>query len=191
MLFMCQHHTPDVVWREDYLHQPNDALGIAEVIGIADDLGRIEDAYRVMLGDRVRRTDDRVAITAGNALITFLSPTAFAERFGVLGGRSATRDPPCGLTFSGAYVRRDRAGAAAERCAVGARLRAKLAGSARRGLRHAVRVRALANRKAAQLAWASSLPNAASSSLCTRTRSILAAPESGISSTSRMRRGWA
>ena len=53
MLFMCQHHTPDVVWREDYLHQPNDALGIAEVIGIADDLGRIEDAYRVMLGDRV------------------------------------------------------------------------------------------------------------------------------------------
>ncbi|MGH6916841.1 MAG: VOC family protein, partial [Geminicoccaceae bacterium] len=85
MLFVCQHHTPDVVWRADYLHQPNDALGLAEVIGIADDLGPIEQAYRVIFGDRVRRTDDRVGIAAGNALITFLSPDAFARRFGALG----------------------------------------------------------------------------------------------------------
>jgi catechol 2,3-dioxygenase-like lactoylglutathione lyase family enzyme len=85
MLFVCQHHTPDLVWREDYLHQPNDALGLAEVIGVADDLGPIEEAYRTIFGDRVRRSDDRVAISAGNALITFLSPDAFARRFGALG----------------------------------------------------------------------------------------------------------
>jgi catechol 2,3-dioxygenase-like lactoylglutathione lyase family enzyme len=85
MLFVCQHHTPDVVWREDYLNQPNDALGVAEVIGIADDLGSIEQAYGVIFGDRVRRTDDRVAISAGDALVTFLSPDAFARRFGALG----------------------------------------------------------------------------------------------------------
>ena len=64
MLFVCQHHTPDVVWRSDYLNQPNDALGLAEVIGVAD---------------------DRVGIAAGDASITFLAPDAFEWRFGALG----------------------------------------------------------------------------------------------------------
>ena len=64
-LFVCQHHTPDIVWREDYLEQPNGATGLAEVIGIADDLAAIEDAYGVIFGERVRGTDDRVTIAAG------------------------------------------------------------------------------------------------------------------------------
>jgi catechol 2,3-dioxygenase-like lactoylglutathione lyase family enzyme len=85
MLFVCQHHTPDVVWREGYLNHPNDALGLAEVIGVADDLAGIEQAYRTIFGDRVRRTDDRVGIAAGDASITFLAPDAFDRRFGVLG----------------------------------------------------------------------------------------------------------
>jgi catechol 2,3-dioxygenase-like lactoylglutathione lyase family enzyme len=84
-LFVCQHHTPDIVWREDYLEQPNGATGIAEVIGIADDLAAIEDAYGVIFGERVRRMTDRVTIAAGDAKITFLSPSAFVERFGALG----------------------------------------------------------------------------------------------------------
>jgi catechol 2,3-dioxygenase-like lactoylglutathione lyase family enzyme len=84
-LFVCQHHTPEVVWREDYLKQPNGASGLAEVIGVADDLSAVEDAYRVIFGERVRRTESRVTVTAGDALITFLSPPAFAERFGAPG----------------------------------------------------------------------------------------------------------
>jgi hypothetical protein len=93
MLFVCQHHTPDVVWREDYLNQPNDALGLAEVIGIADDLGRIEQVYHVIFGDRVRRADDRATISAGDAPITFLSPVRFAERFGAPGEAVANPRP--------------------------------------------------------------------------------------------------
>ena len=84
-LFVCQHHTPDIVWREDYLEQPNGATGLAEVIGIADDLLAIEDAYGAIFGGRVRRADDRVTIAAGDAQITFLSPGAFAERFDAAG----------------------------------------------------------------------------------------------------------
>lgn len=93
MLFVCQHHTPDLVWREDYLHQPNDALGLLEVIGIADDLAAVADAYRVIFGDRVERGDDRVAIAAGDATLTFLSPAAFAERFGALGEKVSDPKP--------------------------------------------------------------------------------------------------
>jgi catechol 2,3-dioxygenase-like lactoylglutathione lyase family enzyme len=84
-LFVCQHHTPGIVWREDYLEQPNGATGLAEVIGIADDLAAIEDAYGVIFGERVQETDDRVTIAAGEARITFLSPNAFVERFGAVG----------------------------------------------------------------------------------------------------------
>jgi hypothetical protein len=84
-LFVCQHHTPDIVWREDYLAQPNGATGLAEVIGIADDLMAIEDAYGVIFGERCRRTADRVTIAAGGAPITFLAPGAFVERFGAAG----------------------------------------------------------------------------------------------------------
>jgi catechol 2,3-dioxygenase-like lactoylglutathione lyase family enzyme len=84
-LFVCQHHTPEIVWREDYLEQPNGATGLAEVVGIADDLMAIEDAYGAVFGERVRRTADRVTIAAGGAPITFLSPGAFVERFGAVG----------------------------------------------------------------------------------------------------------
>ena len=84
-LFVCQHHTPEIVWREDYLEQPNGATGLAEVIGIADDLMAIEDAYGAILGERVRSGADRVTIAAGDARVTFLSPGAFVERFGAAG----------------------------------------------------------------------------------------------------------
>jgi catechol 2,3-dioxygenase-like lactoylglutathione lyase family enzyme len=84
-LFVCQHHTPGIVWREDYLEQPNGATGLAEVVGIADDLAAIEDAYGAIFGERCRRTADRVAIAAGDARITFLSPGAFVGRFGAAG----------------------------------------------------------------------------------------------------------
>jgi hypothetical protein len=84
-LLVCQHHTPDIVWREDYLEQANGATGVTEVIGIADDLAAVEDAYGVIFGERVRRTADRVTIAASDAAITFLSPRAFVARFGALG----------------------------------------------------------------------------------------------------------
>jgi catechol 2,3-dioxygenase-like lactoylglutathione lyase family enzyme len=84
-LFVCQHHTPDIVWREDYLEQPNGAIGLTEVIGIADDLAAIEDVYGMIFGERCRGMTDRVTIAAGDATITFLSPSAFIARFGALG----------------------------------------------------------------------------------------------------------
>lgn len=85
-LFVCQHHTPEVVWREDYLEHPNGALGIAEVIGIADDLDAVARSYGAIFGERLQPAADTVTVLAGSATITFLSPAAFAERFGGIGG---------------------------------------------------------------------------------------------------------
>jgi Glyoxalase-like domain len=80
-LFVCQHRTPEVTWRVDHLKQDNGACGIAEVIGIADDLRSVRDAYGRIFGDRLRVHEDGIAIDAGSARITFLPPAAFAARF--------------------------------------------------------------------------------------------------------------
>ena len=82
-MFVCQHHTPDVVWRSDYLEQPNGVTGLQEVIGITKDMGALEAAYQRLFGaGRVMRTRDGISIAAGEAWISYLEPLAFAARFG-------------------------------------------------------------------------------------------------------------
>ena len=58
-LFVCQHRTPEVTWRVDHLEQENGACGIAEVIGIADDLRGVKDAYGRIFGDRLQAHERR------------------------------------------------------------------------------------------------------------------------------------
>ena len=82
-VLVCQHHTPEMVWREGYLDHDNGVTGLAEVVGVAGDLNAVEDAYRPILGTgRTHRESERVRLDAGSAGITFLAPLAFAARFG-------------------------------------------------------------------------------------------------------------
>jgi catechol 2,3-dioxygenase-like lactoylglutathione lyase family enzyme len=82
-MFVCQHHTPEVVWREGYLDHGNGIEGLAEVIGIAADLPALARAYAPIFGEaRVHLESDRVRLDAGGAGITFLAPLTFASRFG-------------------------------------------------------------------------------------------------------------
>jgi hypothetical protein len=84
-LFVCQHRTPEVTWRADYIDQPNGAHGIAEVAGMAEDLARLSDAYGRIFPESLRYDGQRVVIDAGGAQITFCRPAAFAERFAPFG----------------------------------------------------------------------------------------------------------
>jgi hypothetical protein len=92
-LFVCQHRTPEVTWRADYLEQPSGACGVAEVIGIAEDPSIIEDAYRPIFGDRLTCGKHGVAIAAGRAQITFLPPAGFAARFAPFGDAIGAASP--------------------------------------------------------------------------------------------------
>jgi hypothetical protein len=83
-LFVCQHRTPEVTWRPDYLEHPNGACGVAEVVGLANDQASIEKAYRPIFGDRIGRDAHGLAVSAGRARMTFLPPAAFATRFAPL-----------------------------------------------------------------------------------------------------------
>jgi hypothetical protein len=83
-LFVCQHHTPEVVWRADHLDHPNGALGVREVVGAAADLAQVAAAYGVIFGERLERREDEVGIAAGSASLRFLAPAALKRRYGAL-----------------------------------------------------------------------------------------------------------
>jgi hypothetical protein len=83
-LFVCQHHTPELVWRQDRLEQANGVTELLEVVGVADDLDLVARTYGALLGDRVSRHAKGVEIPTGTAVISFLLPEAMAERFGAL-----------------------------------------------------------------------------------------------------------
>jgi len=82
-MFTCQHHTPDVVWREDYLEQPNGVTGVAAVVGAARDLNVAEASLRLLFGDRVAVQGGEVTIGFDNSTVTFLSPDELLSRFGL------------------------------------------------------------------------------------------------------------
>ena len=81
--FACAHHTPDVVWREDYLEQPNAVTGVAGVIGEVDDVDEAEEAFGSVFGDRVARRGDAVEIDHGNLTVALLSGAELRARFGL------------------------------------------------------------------------------------------------------------
>lgn len=95
-LFVCQHKTPEVTWRQDYLEQPNGVRGVAEVVGIAADPAPLAVAYRRIFGDRLRHEAERVTIAAGRARVTFLRPDAFADRFALAGDLAGSEEPRLG-----------------------------------------------------------------------------------------------
>ncbi len=80
--FVCQHHTPDLVWRPDYLEQPNGAMALVEVLGSAADLDALEAPWRLLLGERVRRTADRLEARTATATIAFHEPEGLRRRLG-------------------------------------------------------------------------------------------------------------
>jgi catechol 2,3-dioxygenase-like lactoylglutathione lyase family enzyme len=84
-LFVCQHRTPEVTWRADYIDQPNGAHGIAEVAGMAEDLEVIADGYGRIFENRLQYDGENVVIDAASARITFCRPAAFAKRFAPFG----------------------------------------------------------------------------------------------------------
>ncbi|MCP5151932.1 MAG: VOC family protein [Ectothiorhodospiraceae bacterium] len=82
--FVCQHYTPELVWREDCLEHPNGIVGVAGLVGAASDLDAAAAAYARAFGERVVRDGDSVRIELGNASVELLDRARFLHRYGAM-----------------------------------------------------------------------------------------------------------
>ncbi|MFW5833971.1 MAG: VOC family protein [Pseudomonadota bacterium] len=84
VFFVCQHHTPEAVWRPDHLDQPNGVAGLVELVGVARDLDAVAHGYARLMHGQVRRFTDAVAIGETGPALRFLTPEALRRRFGAV-----------------------------------------------------------------------------------------------------------
>ena len=125
--FVCQHHTPGVTWRPDYLDHENGVKGLAELVGVADDLAAVAASFERIFGPGAGRIADGVlTIETGTVPIRYVGPDRVAERFAGMTAIADARPPYLlGLSFRVADVDATAAclarhGIAAERSASGA-----------------------------------------------------------------------
>ncbi|GGB11024.1 VOC family protein [Allosediminivita pacifica] len=78
-LFFCQHNTPELIWRPEYMDHPNGVSEITEAIVACDAPAALADLVTAAEG-LARRGDD--SVDAGTTVVRFLPRAAVAEDFG-------------------------------------------------------------------------------------------------------------
>lgn len=81
---VCEHLTPELIRRPDYLLHANGVTGVAGIVGVIDDADRVEAAQRRLLGDLALTragSDITLTVPSGQA-IELLSPATFERRYG-------------------------------------------------------------------------------------------------------------
>ena len=82
-VFFCHHHTPALVWRDEWRGHPNGVTGIVEFAILADDPARAAAPFAQLFGDAaVRPAEGGLALPAGEAQIVFLDAAGLARRYG-------------------------------------------------------------------------------------------------------------
>lgn len=79
--FLCQHFTPDVVWRPEYLKHAIGVTGIAGVSVLAGDPRGAAEAYARVLQSAAREDGDGVSVPVGDALLSFDRRATLQPRF--------------------------------------------------------------------------------------------------------------
>ncbi len=81
-LFVCNHLTPQFVYRPEWRHHANGALGISHVTVVAADPGRHRAAAEKVFGtDAIRRNGEGMTVETGKAPFVYLTQEAFARRY--------------------------------------------------------------------------------------------------------------
>ncbi len=81
-MFVCQHHTREVVWHPGTLDHPNGAVGLAAVTAVAAEPAQFADAYgRIFGAGSIGRDGEGITIDTGATPINIVTPAALAERF--------------------------------------------------------------------------------------------------------------
>ncbi len=79
-VFLCQHHTPELVWLPELQRHANTATGIAAVAFATDKVAHQASLYAKMLGAWPERIDEGMKVDTGSAPLAFCTPQALQAR---------------------------------------------------------------------------------------------------------------
>lgn len=81
-LFVCNHLTPQFVYRPEWRQHANGATGISHITIIAADPAKHRAAAEKVFGaDAIKAGDGEMTVATGKAPFKYLTPAKFAERF--------------------------------------------------------------------------------------------------------------
>lgn len=100
-LYFCQHLSRDLVWRDEWRHHANGAIGIARAVIAAEEPEILGGLFAHMFGAAtVRPTDDGCSLMLGLSRFDVVHPAALWEMFGGAAPDSrGRRDYMAALTF--------------------------------------------------------------------------------------------
>ena len=79
-LFLCQHQTPELVWRPDWQRHDNGATAIAAVAVIAPDVAATAAAYEKIFDTRAKGIAEGLLVETGAAPIAVVTDRCLARR---------------------------------------------------------------------------------------------------------------
>jgi catechol 2,3-dioxygenase-like lactoylglutathione lyase family enzyme len=80
-VFLCRHHTPELVWLPDMLDHPNGVLGIQSITLLALEPQLAADGYARLVGRPAASEDDSVAVSLGGTRLEVMTPQTFLARY--------------------------------------------------------------------------------------------------------------
>lgn len=108
--FVCQHLTPEIVWRDEWLRHRNTAIAVDSYSIAADDPQALAAGWGRLLGPAsVTQGADRIAVETGTARLDFVSTDSLGEDLAELGIKA----PEAGRIAGACILVRDLSAAAA------------------------------------------------------------------------------
>ncbi len=103
-LYFCHHFSRDLVWRDEWRHHANGAVGVIRAVVAAQDPAELGALFVRMFGsDAVRRDGAARTLLAGLSRIEVVTPAALQAEFG-----AASPDPAGRTSFMAALTLRTR-----------------------------------------------------------------------------------
>lgn len=78
--FLCQHFTPELVWRPEYCKHKNGASGLAAVMVLADDVAAAARPYERLLDVQAREIEEGLLVETGDTPIAFATERKLGKR---------------------------------------------------------------------------------------------------------------
>lgn len=92
-IYFCHHFTRDLVWRDEWRHHANGAIGVVRAVIAARDPSGLGTLFARMFGeDAVSRDDTGCSLAVGLSRFDVLTPDALAREFGAAAPAAEGRD---------------------------------------------------------------------------------------------------